>query len=185
MESPVAPPKSAVSFLKELGADTVEHRANRYLLEHLIATYELLSAWHHEPAIAVAGLMHSVYGTAAFETACLAPTERYRVRTVIGDEAERLAYLFSAMKRDQFLDTLGGNVVVSRFGEGEIAISDEDTRIMCEILFANELDLAIAKKGADRPDKIEKKLGPVFEQIKAYLSAAAQNAYSEAIGQNV
>jgi SsrA-binding protein len=29
---------------------------------------------------------------------------------------------------------------------------------MCEILFANELDLAIAKKGADRPDKIEKKL---------------------------
>ena len=185
MEITVSSPKSAISFLKELGADTVEHRANRYLLEHLIATYELLSAWHHEQAIAVAGLMHSVYGTAAFETACLAPNERHRVRTVIGDEAERLAYLFSAMKRDQFLDALGENVVVSRFGEGEIAISDEDTRIMCEILFANELDLAIAKKGADRPDKIEKKLGPVFERLKDFLSKPAQNAYSEAINERL
>jgi len=181
MESAVAPPKAAISFLKELGADTIAHRANRTLLEHLLATYALLARWRHEQPVAVAGLMHSVYGTAAFETACLAPSERGRVRAIVGERAERLAYLFSAMERDRFLDTLGSNRIVSRFGEGSIAVSDADTRIMCEILFANELDLAIAKKGADRPDKIEKKLGPVFNRLADYLSAAAKNAYREAI----
>ncbi|MFQ5625818.1 MAG: DUF6817 domain-containing protein [Methyloligellaceae bacterium] len=182
MESAVSPPKSAISFLKELGADTIAHHANRNLLEHLIATYELLAGWHHEQAVALAGLMHSVYGTAAFETACLAPSERGRVRAIVGERAERLAFLFSAMERDQFLDTLGSNLIVSRFGDGTTAVSDADTRIMCEILFANELDLAIAKKGADRPDKIEKKLGPVFKKTAEYLSTAARNAYRDAIG---
>jgi hypothetical protein len=184
MESAILPPKSTIAFLKELGADTIAHRANRNLLEHLIAIYELLARWHHEQPVAVAGLMHSVYGTSAFETACVAPSERQRVRAIVGEQAERLAYLFSAMERDQFLDSLGSNRIVSRFGDGAIAVSDADTRILCEILFANELDLAIAKKGADRPDKIEKKLGPVFKKTADYLSTAAKNAYCDAIGQN-
>ena len=182
MESAVSPPKAAISFLKELGADTVAHRAGRSLLEHLIATYQLLAGWHHQQPVAVAGLMHSVYGTAAFETACLAPSERGRVRAIIGEQAERLAYLFSAMERDQFLDNLGSNLIVSRFGDGTVVVSDADTRIMCEILFANELDLAIAKKGANRPDKIEKKLGPVFNKLAEYLSTPAKNAFRDAIG---
>lgn len=184
MESAVLPPKSAIAFLKELGADTIAHRANRNLLEHLIAIYELLARWHHEQPVAVAGLMHSVYGTSAFETACLAPSERQRVRAIVGEQAERLAYLFSAMERDQFLGSLGSNRIVSRFGDGAIEVSDADTRILCEILFANELDLAIAKKGADRPGKIEKKLGPVFNQTAEYLSIAARNAYRDAIRKN-
>ena len=183
MESAVAPPKAAVSFLKELGADTIAHRAGRTLLEHLLATYRLLARWHHEQPVAVAGLMHSVYGTAAFETACLAPSQREPVRAIVGEQAERLAYLFSAMERDQFLDTLGSNLIVSRFGDDTIVVSDADTRNLCEILFANELDLAIAKKGANRPDKIEKKLGPVFNKLAEYLSTPARNAYRDATGQ--
>jgi hypothetical protein len=185
METTVSPPNSVISFLKELGADKIEHRANRYLLEHLIATFDLLSTWQHEQPITVAGLMHSIYGTAAFKTACLLPAERQRVRAIIGDEAERLAYLFSAMDRDRFLDTLGSNLIVSRFGDGTIEISDADTRIMCEILFANELDLAVTKKGADRPDKIEKKLAPIYNITADYLSPAAKSAYLEATRQDV
>lgn len=181
MESAVAPPEAAISFLKELGADKIAHRANRTLLEHLIATYQLLARWRHQQPVALAGLMHSVYGTDAFETACLAPSQREPVRAIVGEEAERLAYLFSAMERDRFLGALGSNAIVSRFGEGTIAVSGADTRILCEILFANELDLAIAKKGADRPEKIEKKLAPVFNILAEYLSAAAKNAYCEAI----
>jgi len=184
MESIAPPPKPVIAFLKELGADTIAHRANCTLLEHLIAIYDLLAGWHHDQPVAVAGLLHSIYGTVAFETACLTPSERNRVRSIVGERAERLAYLFSAMERDQFLDALGSNLIVSRFGEGAIAVSNADTRILCEILFANELDLAIAKKGADRPDKIEKKLGPVFNKTAEYLSTAAKHAYRGAIGQN-
>jgi hypothetical protein len=186
METAISPPAAIIAFLQELGADKVEHRANRDLLEHLVATYDLLRAWRHDEPVAIAGLMHSVYGTAAFETACLPPSERARVRNVIGSQAERLAFLFSAMDRDQFLNTLGDNKVVSRFDGEQIKITDEETRIMCEILFANELDLAIAKKGADRPDKIEKKLGPTYTQIADYISPEAKQAYLAAIttGQN-
>ena len=184
MASTVQPPVTALSFLKELGADKVPHLANRFLLEHLIETYRILADWDHDSPVTLAGLMHSVYGTIAFQRACLAPSERQRLRAVIGERAERLVYLFGAMDRDLFLDHLGSNRIVSRFGDGEIAVSDAETRIMCEILFANDLDLAIAKKGADRPDKIEKKLGPLFNKTAEYLSAAAKNAYRDAIGQN-
>jgi hypothetical protein len=181
MASALSPPATALSFLKALGADQVEHRAGRSLLDHLCATYALLAGWGHDPAVAMAGLMHSIYGTDAFETACLAPTERARVTAEIGEDAERLAYLFSAMKRDAFLADLGADRIASRFGDGMLEVSPHDTRIMCEILFANELDLAIAKKSRARPDKIEKKLGPVYSQLADYLSDQAHNAYRQAI----
>ena len=181
MESTVSPPEAALSFLNELGADKVPHLANRFLLEHLIETYRILADWDHDAPVTLAGLMHSVYGTVAFKRACLAPSERQRLRAVIGERAERLVYLFGAMERDLFLDHLGSNRIVSRFEDGEIEVSDEETRIMCEILFANDLDLAIAKKGADRPDKIEKKLGPLYRQTAEFLTPAAQKSYREAI----
>jgi hypothetical protein len=181
MTSSVSPPEAVLSFLEGLGADKIPHLANRFLLKHLVETYRILVDWRHDRAVALAGLMHSIYGTVAFRRACLAPSERQRVRAVIGRRAERLVYLFGAMERDLFLKHLGSNRIVSRFGDGEIALSDAETRAMCEILFANDLDLAIAKKGADRPDKIEKKLGPLYRQIAEYLTPAAQKAYREAI----
>jgi hypothetical protein len=181
MEKTVSPPEAIISFLKELGADKIPHLANRFLLKHLIETYSILAGWRHDSSVELAGLMHSVYGTIAFQRACLKPSERQRVRAVIGERAERLVYLFGAMDRDLFLDNLGSNRIVSRFGDGEIELSDEETRNMCEILFANDLDLAIAKKGADRPDKIEKKLGPLYRQTVKFLTPAAQKSYREAI----
>lgn len=175
------PPQAVIDLLNNVGADTLDHRANRHLLEHLLSTYNLLSGWGHDAPVAVGGLLHSIYSTSAFEVACLAPTERDKVRTAAGNEAENLAYLFSAMDRTDFLNRLGTNKMLDRFENKDIDISKDETRHMCEILFANELDLAIAKKGADRPDKIEKKLAPCFEQLKAFLTPSAHTAYFDAI----
>ncbi|MGI9412178.1 MAG: DUF6817 domain-containing protein [Hyphomicrobiales bacterium] len=172
-----APPQAAVDFLLRLDAGHVAHRAERSLLTHLTATYDLLVSWDATEPVALAGLCHSVYGTDGFEHACLAPDQRDPVRVAIGVEAERLAYLFCAMERDAFFGTLGSNRLESRFGDGEITVSDAETRAMCEILLANEIDLAIAKKGAGRPDKIEKKVGPFYALVGDYVSPAARACY--------
>ncbi len=176
-----SPPPGALAFLNSLGAGEVRHKANRALLEHLLVTYSLLVSWRHDEPVALAGLLHSIYGTVAFDEPCVAPTDREKVRAVIGEEAERLAYLFSAMDRERFLETLGSDVVADRFRGEDINITGDETRHMCEILFANEFDLAIAKKGAGRPDRIEKKLAPVYARLEPYLSPGARAAYGAAI----
>lgn len=171
----------AVMFLKSLGAGKVSHAAERSLLAHLTAVFDVLHTWGHPHHIALAGLMHSIYGTDAFTHACLPPDKRDDVRAVIGDDAERLAYLFSALEREPFLAGLDQNSIASRFGDGPLAVTRDEMRLLCEILFANEYDLAIAKKGLDRPDKIEKKLAPVYTILSDYLSPAAHSAYRKAI----
>ncbi len=175
-----SPPAEAIALLKELGAEEIEHHAERSLLEHLSATFTLLTAWGATKELALAGLCHSVYSTSEFGDARLDPQNRDQVRDVIGTEAERLAFLFCAMDRAAFLDDPGGNKIKNRFDGKDVAIETGETKAMCEILFANELDLAIAKKGADRPDKIAKKVGPCFALIETHISEAARQAYSAA-----
>lgn len=171
------PPEDAIEFLKMLGADTIAHKADRNLLAHLTVTYDLLNEWGHNHDVALAGLFHSIYGTTGFDHACVTPDRRVDIRRVIGAPAERLAYFFSAMQRDDFLERLGKNVLLDRFADREIALDDTDTKHLAEILFANELDLAIVKKGRNRPDKIAKKAGPIFHLLNDYLSPAARTAY--------
>lgn len=173
-------PAPALAFLEALGAGTVEHRAGRSLLTHLVATHDLLAAWGRPQAVALAGLFHSIYGTSHFEAACLGPGERGRVRTVIGPQAERLAYLFSAMDRDAFLAEPAKGTIASRFGDGAPEVGASDIQALCEILLANELDLALAKKGADRPDRIARKVGPCFALIAPYVSETGRAAYEAA-----
>jgi hypothetical protein len=175
-----SPPAGAIDLLTSLGADQVQHHAQRNLLTHLLATYDLLIAWGRPEAVALAGLYHSIYGTSAFDHACVAPHERGRIEAVIGAAAERIAFLFSAMERDAFLDTVGSGILVNRFDGTSISVSSAETSALCDILLANELDLAIAKKGADRPDKIAKKVGPCFALMEAHLSEAGRTAYAEA-----
>ncbi len=172
-----APPQAAIDLLGQLDARNIAHRANRDLMTHLEATYDLLVSWDAPEAVALAGLFHSVYGTHAFEHACLLPEERAEVRAVIGEGAERLAYLFGALERDEFLADVGSSRLVSRFDDAPVEVSADETRAMCEILLANEIDLAIAKKGADRPDKIKKKVGPIYALIEDFVSPAAKACY--------
>jgi len=175
--------ETARDFLVELGADEVAHHAGRSLLDHLIATHDLLVAWKRPPAVALAGLCHSVYGTQAFDVACVAPGERDRVRAAIGEHAERLAFLFSALDRERFLAAPDALSVTSRFDGASTSIDVDERTALCDILIANELDLAIAKKGADRPDKIAKKVAPFIAALEPHISPETAAAYEAAISE--
>jgi hypothetical protein len=86
-----------------LGADKVGH-SGRTLYEHLKGTHDLLLEWGAPEHVRLAGLFHSIYGTIYFKHQCLEPTLKNRelVAELIGQKAERLAYLFCTSDRPHF-----------------------------------------------------------------------------------
>lgn len=86
----------ALAFLENLGARRVKH-SGRTLYDHLLGTYRLLTVDGRPPHVCLGGLYHSIYGTNQFQH--VLTNGRDRVRAVIGDEAEELAYLFSTIDR--------------------------------------------------------------------------------------
>ncbi len=89
-----------IAFLRSDGAQDLGHAGGRPLLAHLIGTYEVVSRWGQPAVVAHAALIHSVYGTDAFAPALLPLTRRHEVIALAGEQAERLAYLFSMTPRD-------------------------------------------------------------------------------------
>jgi aspartate beta-hydroxylase len=65
------------------------------LLDHLVGTYEIVRRWEQPAALQHAALIHSVYGTGAYQQQLLGPSERSELGSVAGEQAERLACLFS------------------------------------------------------------------------------------------
>lgn len=86
-------------FLVALGTDQVPHTNTRFL-SHLIAVYRDLKEWGCEEHVVVAGLFHSIYGTEAFQKFALPLERRDEVRELIGERAERLAYVNCALTRE-------------------------------------------------------------------------------------
>ena len=140
------PPPGAVAFLKRVGADEVPHSEGRSLLHHLIATYRLLFRWNRRRELCLAGLFHSVYGTARNIRPQVPPDRRKDVQDVIGTEAEGLAFHFSTMDQERFLQELGAGRIVSRFDGREIPIDASRERDLCELFVANQLEILGQKR---------------------------------------
>jgi len=87
-----------LALLRELGFGTLQHDSHVPFLAHLGGTRRLLMVWGERPALCDAGLFHSVYGTEFFQPDRI--PERDDVVAVIGVEAERVAWLWCAIKRE-------------------------------------------------------------------------------------
>jgi len=83
------------AFLTALGVADQPH-SGRTFLEHCEGVYRLLLAEHGYP-IALAGALHSIYGTASYRPRRV-PT-RAQVRELVGRDTEELAWLFCTLKR--------------------------------------------------------------------------------------
>src|SRR5947209_2494003 len=95
--------ESVVAFLEHEGAAGVRHAHGRTLLDHLVETYAILQRWNQPVWLQYAGLIHSVYGTDAFGQRLLAPSRRAELSVLVGEQAERLAYLFGVTPRGPLL----------------------------------------------------------------------------------
>ena len=93
--------KQLADFLVGLGIEKVEHTQKNYLA-HLIAVYHFMKNEGCNEELCQAGMFHSIYGTERFQGFTLPLERRGEVRDLIGDRAERLAYLNCAMDRASF-----------------------------------------------------------------------------------
>ena len=90
-----------VEFLRSLGTAEVGHTGHDFLT-HLRAVHDLLAAHGADAAIARAGLFHSIYGTEGYRDFSLPLSDRGRIRALIGEQAEQLAYWNCVMDRASF-----------------------------------------------------------------------------------
>ncbi|HTU89766.1 MAG TPA: hypothetical protein VMF69_06705 [Gemmataceae bacterium] len=128
--------KQLTDFLLELGTEQVSHTDKSYLA-HNIGVYNYMKARGCTEELCRAGLFHSIYGTELFQRFALPLERRPEVRTLIGERAERLAYLNCAMDRATFDHSLHSQEGPYRFrdrltGE-EMQLSEDDFTDLCKI----------------------------------------------------
>lgn len=128
--------KQMTSFLCGLGIEEMSHTGKTYL-GHLLAVHRLMHEQGCELDACRAALFHSIYGTEEFQRFQLPLERRHEVRALIGERAERLAYLNCAMDRASFDVALElphpPYPMRDRFTGSEVPLSKEDFDDLCQV----------------------------------------------------
>lgn len=118
-----------IGFLNGLNTEGVAHTEGS-LLGHLISVYRDLKGWGCDEDVCRAGMFHSIYGTERFQKFSLPLTRREDVRKLIGERAERLAYINCCMDRASFdkaaEEERESYRVLDRLTQREMEMSSED-----------------------------------------------------------
>jgi hypothetical protein len=89
---------TVVAALASCGANAMPHPGGT-LLAHLERVHALLDEWGARPVVRLAGLCHAYYGTDGFPTTLGDTAQRDELAAIIGEEAERLVYLYAGCDR--------------------------------------------------------------------------------------
>lgn len=90
--------KRYTEYLRELGIEEIPHTKKTYL-GHLVAVHNKLDGWGCPEHVCLGGLFHSIYGTEKFQGFKLAEDRRGELAELIGERAEKLAYVNCFMDR--------------------------------------------------------------------------------------
>jgi hypothetical protein len=165
-----------IESLASRGAAAIPHPGGT-LLAHLERVHELLAQWGARPALRHAGLCHAFYGTDGFAVALGDRARRDELASMVGEEAERLVYLYASCDRrfsypelaqpaGPFKDRFTGTVLHPRLSL---------RRDFAELTAANELDIATVN-----PD-VRSEAGPALLR----LFTCWRNLLSESAWQSV
>jgi len=128
--------KPLTDFLVGMGVEQVPHTHKSYLA-HLIAVFRSLEAQGYPRDVCRAGMFHSIYGTERFQGFTLPLERRDEIRGLIGDRAERLAYLNCAMDRASLDRALEQGVepyrIVDRIKGEDVELSKADFDDLCRV----------------------------------------------------
>ncbi len=128
--------KRLTDFLVGLGIEDVGH-TNKSYLAHLVGVYRYMEERGCPEELCRAGMFHSIYGTELFQGFKLPLEQRPEVRALIGERAERLAYLNCAMDRasfDRAAERDGGPYRFrDRLTGAEVELSPEDFDDLCRV----------------------------------------------------
>jgi hypothetical protein len=130
-------------FLIELGIENVGHTKKSYLA-HLIGVYRDMEAAGCQDEVCRAGMFHSIYGTELFQGFKLPLERRSDLRALIGDRAERLAYMNCSMDRASFDRALEQGDepyrIVDRLTGEEVPLAQDDFDDLCRVHFYDWLE---------------------------------------------
>jgi hypothetical protein len=128
--------KKLTDFLVGMGIEQIPHTQKSYLA-HLIAVYRDLESQGFPEDVCRAGMFHSIYGTELFQGFTLPLDRRSEIRSLIGDRAERLAYLNCAMNRASFDRALEQKtepyLILDRISGPVVALSRPDFDDLCRV----------------------------------------------------
>ncbi len=94
-------------------AHLVRH-GGQSLEQHLFNTFHILTAWRQPARVRYAGLVHSAYSTDLFSHPMFGMNERDQVGALVGETAERLAYLFCTIDRRELLSAVRASAYEAR-----------------------------------------------------------------------
>jgi hypothetical protein len=165
--------KQMTDFLMDQGVDRVSH-TNKSFLAHLIGVYKLMEARGCSEEICRAGMFHSIYGTQKFQGFKLPLERRPDVRALIGERAERLAYLNCAMDRPAFDHALNQAEepyrYVDRLTAAEILLSRVDFDDLCRIHLYDWLEQVPRSQQWDYRR-------PAYQRMAEWLGGVARESF--------
>lgn len=154
---PQATMDRAIRLLQDKRAAEIKHVGGT-LMPHLVGTSKLLEEWGNPPALCLAGLVHTAYGTDGFAETFFDPmTQRQDLAAIIGEEAEAITYFYDSCDRKFLYSRVRKGEPVrfrDRYTQQE---SDPDPALYAsflELTFANELE--IFRRVKMPPEQIEK-----------------------------
>ena len=128
--------KRLTDFLVGEGIEQIPHSGKSYLA-HLVNLYRLMETQGCNTELCRAGMFHSIYGTEKFQGFTLPLERRDEVRALIGERAERLAYLNCAMARASFDRAVARGAGPYRFRDrltgAEVELTRQDFDDLCRI----------------------------------------------------
>jgi hypothetical protein len=128
--------KRLTTRLAELGVDGVAHTGKTYM-GHLVNVYRFMEKQGCTEELCRAGLFHSIYGTQQFQGFKVGLELRPEIQTLIGDRAERLAYLNCAMDRASLDRSLERGeepyVIIDRLTGEEVRLGRQDFDDLCAV----------------------------------------------------
>lgn len=171
-----------VDYFHALATEDVEHTEGTYM-GHCFTVYRDMKRWGFDEELARAGLFHSIYGTGLFQRFKLPVEKRKEVRELIGERAERLAYLNCAIIYDEFDEELarGGETfrMTSRLTGERIELDRGELQDLLRVHLVDRLEqIPRSKEFEWRRDafrEIANRLGPAaqaeFERVYALAAA--------------
>jgi hypothetical protein len=162
-----------IDFLNGLSTERVAHTEGT-LLGHLIKVYRDLKAWGCDELVCRAGMFHSIYGTEKFQKFSLPLSRRDDVRQLIGERAERLAFVNCVMDRASFdraaQQDAGPYSILDRLTQNQIELSEEDFGDVCRVHLCDWLEQVPRCKQWDYRRQS-------YERLAARLGGVALNSY--------
>jgi hypothetical protein len=127
-----------------------------------------------------AGMFHSIYGTELFQKFALPPERRADIRTLIGERAERLAYVNCMMDRasfDRMLEQAGAPYRITlRETREEVQLTEDDFADLCRVHLYDWLEQVPRSQRWDYRRA-------AYRKMAARLGAPALKAFEETYAQ--